>query len=525
MAGPRALLPAALALLLAGCGGADVVSVPGSGGTVTVNPQTALLAPGGSATFTALVSGNKNQGVTWSVIGGSTNGAFSGSTGVYTAPATPGVYTVLATSAADTTKAGTGLAVVSSPARVTVSPGAVTLAPGATQQFSASLAGLGSQAVTWSVMGGDDNGKFTGTSGLYTAPSVSGTFTVLATSKSDPTQVGSATVTVNGPVSVRVSPSAISLLPGGTQTFTATVSGVSPTTVDWSVVEPGGGGITAAGAYTAPVASGAYTVKAVSKANGTSFGTAQVTVNAVGLTLSPPSATLDQGATQVFTPLVTGTGNTEVSWYLNGVKVTSQGSPYLFTAATAGTALLKAVSAAAPTVSATAVITVNPVVVGPLSPQASVVLPGGTVAFTAPVTGSTNKALTWSVLEGGAGGAVNASGVYLAPTGATGTDTVVATSAADATASAFALVTVGSVVISPAAPAAVANTTGTLTFKATVTGVADTTVAWAILPVANGGTISAAGYFTAPTQPGVYRVRATSVVNGALFSEVQVTVN
>jgi hypothetical protein len=54
--------------------------------TVAVNPATATVATGSSQTFTALVTGNANTAVNWSVPGGAANGTVT-TAGVYTAPA------------------------------------------------------------------------------------------------------------------------------------------------------------------------------------------------------------------------------------------------------------------------------------------------------------------------------------------------------------------------------------------------------------------------------------------------------
>ncbi len=60
--------------------------------------------------------------------------------------------------------------------------------------------------------------------------------------------------------------------------FTATVQNATNTVVNWFVVEPGGGSIAANGVYTAPAVPGTYTVKAVSQADSSAWGTAPVTV-------------------------------------------------------------------------------------------------------------------------------------------------------------------------------------------------------------------------------------------------------
>ena len=78
---------------------------------------------------------------------------------------------------------------------VTVSPSAAVLAGGESQRFTASVQGQGpfSSAVTWSLVQGDG---MLGSSGLYTAPGVSTTAVVRATSDMTPTVFGQATIGV-----------------------------------------------------------------------------------------------------------------------------------------------------------------------------------------------------------------------------------------------------------------------------------------------------------------------------------------
>ena len=160
------------------------------------------------------------------------------------------------------------------PIAVSVSPVTATLGAGATQQFTATVAGSTNSAVTWSATGGSVS-----STGLYTAPSTPGTYTVTATSVADPTQSASATVTVNAPVAIAISPAVLSLSLGGTQQFTATVTGTTNTAVTWSA---SGGTISASGLFTAPaVLVGIYTVTATSVADPTKSASALVTV--VGL--------------------------------------------------------------------------------------------------------------------------------------------------------------------------------------------------------------------------------------------------
>ncbi|HET7788160.1 MAG TPA: hypothetical protein VFL36_19470 [Myxococcales bacterium] len=80
-----------------------IVAVAVPAAAVSISPGIATIAPGAAQTFTAAVSGAANSAVTWSVQEGSAGGTID-ATGHYTAPATPGTYHVVATSAADATK-------------------------------------------------------------------------------------------------------------------------------------------------------------------------------------------------------------------------------------------------------------------------------------------------------------------------------------------------------------------------------------------------------------------------------------
>src|SRR5436190_1118037 len=96
---------------------------------------------------------------------------------------------------------------------VVISPRTATVVAGATQQFTATVTGTTNHAVTWSVQEGASGGTVSN-NGLYTAPSSSGTFHVIATSAADSSKSAAATVTVNAPVAVTVSPKTKSVIAG-----------------------------------------------------------------------------------------------------------------------------------------------------------------------------------------------------------------------------------------------------------------------------------------------------------------------
>jgi len=154
------------------------------------------------------------------------------------------------------------------PVTVQLAPSSLTLKPGDQQQFTATVTGADNNAVTWSVdsigLGNSNTGLIT-TSGMYTAPQLSGAHTITATSVADSTKNASASVTVQGTVSI--SPATAGVNAGGTQQFTVAVEGQSNPAVTWSVDTVNGGNsavgtIDSQGNYTAPSQVGTHTITA-----------------------------------------------------------------------------------------------------------------------------------------------------------------------------------------------------------------------------------------------------------------------
>ena len=96
-------------------------------------------------------------------------------------------------------------------------------------------------------------------------------------------------------------------------------------------------------------------------------------------------------------------------------------------------------------------------------------LEGTTYGFSATVTGAAVTTVTWSVLEGAAGGAIDPAGLYTAPA-APGTYHVVATSTADPAAFATFLVPVHSACLNPGSGAGAAPTVIDLAYFVTALG-------------------------------------------------------
>jgi hypothetical protein len=205
----------------------------------------------------------------------------------------------------------------------------------------------------------------------------------------------------------------------------------------------------------------------------------------ISVSVTPPSVTLSTGQRMSFTPTVTNSSDTTVTWSVSGVQngnaavgqvcqsgtnpcvaPVSPGSgsvDYIAPASvpSANPVILTATSDADPSRSGSTMILVasanGPVTIAvspayAFLPQSSAT--PSTQQFFASVTGSTNTSVTWSVQSAvagqGCGGAacgfVNASGSYTAPTVAPSPNAifVIATSAADSTKSAVATVAVTS---------------------------------------------------------------------------------
>jgi hypothetical protein len=163
--------------------------------------------------------------------------------------------------------------------------------------------------------------------------------------------------------------------------------------------------------------------------------------SAVGIAISPTTATVSSGGTQQFGATVSNTSNTAVTWTASAGSVSSSG---LFTAPSvkaSTTVTVTATSVADRTKSASAMVSVTPqqAVIVTISPATATVSSGGTQQFGAAVSNTSNTAVTWTA----SAGTVSSSGLFTAPTvKANTTVTVTATSVADTTKSASATVSV-----------------------------------------------------------------------------------
>jgi hypothetical protein len=232
----------------------------------------------------------------------------------------------------------------------------------------------------------------------YTAPPVDvpspNPAVIEVASSADPGKNKTASVTVTDPIAVTLTPATANMGLDGTLVLTATITGAtSNAALNWYVngVKNGNstqGALTACTTsaplkctYTAPPVDvpnpNPAVIEVASSADPGKNKTVSVTVtDSIAVTLSPTTKTLVEGATQLFTATITGTTNTALDWYVNGVVKgnVAQGTLTACTATTPFTctytapasalpspnpAVVKVASAADPAKSKTASVTVT----------------------------------------------------------------------------------------------------------------------------------------------------------------------
>ncbi len=334
-----------------------------------------------------------------------------------------------------------------------------------------------------------------------------------------------------------------SLAIGTSKQLTAYVP-LAVTTVNWSVNGVIGGSstygtVSTSGLYQSPMAvpvANAVSVQATSTADSSKFGTVTITITQPPVQLwstSPNSVPVGpftislNGANFGANSTVNFGGVPLVTTFVSATGLKASGTA---TAAQIGTKVPITVTnsglGGTTSSSVNLSVTAAPVVTITVAPASVGVPVSTTKKFTATVTGSTNTAVTWSVMGGGT---ISSSGLYTAPAAvpSPANVTVQAASVANPSAVATAAVTIqppppppvtvniapGNVTIAPSA---------TQQFTATVTNSSDTSVTWS----ASAGNISATGFFTAPAiapNPASVTIKATSVASPS--SSATVTAN
>ncbi|KAF0221285.1 MAG: hypothetical protein FD174_423 [Geobacteraceae bacterium] len=160
-----------------------------------ISPIYAKVKINQTMSFTADVKRSANKKVILSVV--ETGGGTITDAGVYTAPATEGVYHVKVVSDANpslpaeaTVEVVTGQSV-----NVNIDPPSANVPTNGSKTFTATVTGTSNSQVTWSVV--ETNGGSITSAGVYTAPATAGTYHVKAASAADTSKSATATVIIN----------------------------------------------------------------------------------------------------------------------------------------------------------------------------------------------------------------------------------------------------------------------------------------------------------------------------------------
>lgn len=504
---------------------------------VRISPRSVNLLPGGEQTFSADVFNSNDTSVTWQTDEG---GGSITAEGIYTAPDTPGSYVVTAISNADNNRTDSVIVQVSQPNTISVdiTPAEVSLEPTDTQPFTALVSGSDNTEVIWRVITTQNNqiierNDLVDADGVFTAPSEEGTYYIEAISQADPSKRAQAIAIVARPnqpidVDISVAPATATLAIGDTQRFQATVTGTGDTGVTWRVLESNGGTINESGTYTAPATAGTYTVTATSVASPNASASATVTViepqQDVSVSVSPSNAQLLPEETLQLTAEVTGTANQAVTWQAfvledgSEIAIDTVSDSGVFTAPNrAGEYLVRATSDADPSKQASAALVVSATLT--IDPASVRLSPGSSQQFSATISGLEDDSVDWQA----SAGSISDSGFYVAPN-SEGNYTVTATSRADDSLVAEASVSVGEPIIVTLRPGDIQVRPGdSQQFSVTVENAASDDVNWQVLE-ASGGTVTETGLYTAPSQPGVYTLQATSVSDATASDSITVYV-
>jgi hypothetical protein len=457
----------------------NVHTTVGVAPSITTPPVSADVNVGQTATFSVAVMGTAPLSFQWQKNGTAVSGATSSS---YTTPPTTAadnraLFTVSVSNSAGsvTSTAGTlNVHTVGVGPAITTQPANQTVTAGQTATFSVVISN-GPCHSLWNINGAGHYGSLASTIS-YTIPNTTlamngWTVTVdLYGCGSTGVNLGNsqtAILTVNPATSapagaaVQVSPNSATVSVGSTQQFAATVTGTSNTAVTWNLTGAGCSGsacgtISSGGLYKAPASVPTPTtvnVTVTSVADPTKSASASISVvaaTAVLLSMSPTSASVPTAGTDSFTATVTGTTNTAVTWSLTGAGCSGSSCGTLATsslsavyqapvvAPSPASVNVVATSLADPSKSASAQVTIIPVVGVTVTPSSASVLTGATQQLSASVVGTANTAVTWTAEGAGcsasACGTINGTGLYTAPPAvpSPATVTITATSSADA---------------------------------------------------------------------------------------------
>ena len=394
---------------------------------VTFNPVSKTVAAGLPAAFTASASGtpaptvqwqSSTNGTTWTNIAGATATTYT----VTAASAITGTqYRAMFTNSAGTVATTAATLTVNTPPVVTTNPVSQVVNAGTQVTFTAAATDAATPTVQWQVSasGGTWTNIFGATSTSYsittTAAMAGNQYRAVFTDSSGLTAATTAAMlTVISAPAVTANPSAQTVTPGTTASFTAAASGTPAPTVQWQVSTDGStwNNISGATATTyslsATITANGYQYRAVfTNSQGTATtSAAKLTVTTVPLVItSPTSQAVVAGTTVSFTAAATGATNTQWQSSTNGgstwINIVGATSPtYSVTAAAAMSGYQYRVyytNASGSVATTAATLTVGLPITITSNPQSAATAANSSVTFTTSAIGTPAPTVQWQV--------------------------------------------------------------------------------------------------------------------------------
>ncbi len=299
--------------------------------TITSQPSSVTLNPGGTASFSVAAVGSGALTYQWRKGGVVIPGA-TGST--YTIAAVTesdeGGYSVVVTSVDGSTTSVTAVLSVNDPAGITVQPVNRTVNPGASASFSVLATGTGPVTYRWR-KGPTDIPGATGSSYTIAAAAEGdeGIYSVVVSNALGSVSSAGAVLSVNDPVVITAQPLSRGVLQGAGVSFAVAATGTGTLSYQWRLDGVNIAGSTSTtysiGSVT-PGHSGTYTC-VVTNVVGSVVSNGAALTAAPAITSQPVGALVLPGSPVSFSVTATGTGPLSYQWRKGGVDIAGATGP------------------------------------------------------------------------------------------------------------------------------------------------------------------------------------------------------
>jgi hypothetical protein len=296
--------------------------------SISSQPSNLTVQSSSPASFSVSASGTAPITYQWKKNGVNIPGA-TGSTYLISSAtsASAGTYSVVATNPAGNVTSANALLTVNTPVSITTPPANLTVVTGASATFSVTATGSSPLTYQWKKGGVDISGGTASSLTVYPAqPADAGAYNVLVTNPAGSVSSGSATLTVNTPVTFTLQPSDVTVVAGTSASLSVEATGTPPITYQWKKDGVNVSGGTSATLLISPAlaaSAGSYSVVVTNPAGGVTSSAAKLTVNTpVSISKQPASLNVDAGTLASFSVTAGGTAPLSYQWFKDGATVT-----------------------------------------------------------------------------------------------------------------------------------------------------------------------------------------------------------